>query len=134
VKSKKLKMKNRRIISDELLHSIDVLNTLNGGLSEPILNLQQHEDYREIKCTVPGLQSDSLQVDVHNNFLSIHYRISIQSDGKEIQVPRIIYNKPIPYFVDVSKISANVEDGFLRVVLPFNELANGYHKRILLDN
>jgi HSP20 family molecular chaperone IbpA len=123
-------MKNRRMISDELLYSIDVLNTLNGGMSETIIDLQQHENYREIKCTVPGLQEGALQVEIHNNFLSIYYKLSIESDGKEVQVPRVVYYKPIPYFIDVTKISATTEDRFLHVILPFNELANGYHKKI----
>jgi HSP20 family molecular chaperone IbpA len=123
-------MKGKRIISDELLHSVDVLNTLNGGMSEPLVNLQQHTDYREIKCAVPGLQEGALQVEIHNNFLSIYYKLSIESDGKEVQVPRVVYYKPIPYFIDVTKISATVGDRFLHVILPFNELANGYHKKI----
>ncbi|MFM9836952.1 MAG: Hsp20/alpha crystallin family protein [Cyclobacteriaceae bacterium] len=123
-------MKDRRMISDELLYSIDVLNTLNGGMSEPMVDLQQHENYREIKCAVPGFQEGELQVEIHNNFLSIYYKLSIESDGKEVQIPRVVYYKPIPYFIDVTKISATVEDRFLNVILPFNELANGYHKNI----
>ncbi len=123
-------MKDRRMISDELLYSIDVLNTLNGGMSEPMIDLQQHENYREIKCAVPGLQEGALQVEIHNNFLSIYYKLPIESDGKEIQIPRVVYYKPIPYFIDVTKISATTEDRFLHVILPFNELANGYHKKI----
>jgi HSP20 family molecular chaperone IbpA len=123
-------MRDKRIISDELLHSIDVLNTLNGGTSEPIVDLQQHDNYREIKCAVPGLQEKALQVEIHNNFLSIYYKLSIESDGKEMQIPRVVYYKPIPYFIDLTKISATVEDHFLHVILPFNELANGYHKKI----
>jgi HSP20 family molecular chaperone IbpA len=123
-------MKGKRMISDELLYSIDVLNTLNGGVSEPIVDLQQHENYREIKCTVPGLQEGALQVEIHSNFLSIYYKLSIESNGKEVQIPRVVYYKPIPYFIDVTKISATVEDRFLHVMLPFNELANGYHKKI----
>jgi HSP20 family molecular chaperone IbpA len=127
-------MKDRRMISDELLYSIDVLNTLNGGMSEPIVDLQQYENYREIKCTVPGLQEGALQVEIHNNFLSIYYKLSIESDGKEVQIPRVVYYKPIPYFIDVTKISATVEDRFLNVILPFNELANGYHKKISIKD
>jgi HSP20 family molecular chaperone IbpA len=125
---------NRKMISDELLYSIDVLNTLNGGMSEPIVDLQQYDNYREIKCAVPGLREGALQVEIHNNFLSIYYKLSIESDGKEMQIPRVVYYKPIPYFIDVTKISATVEDRFLHVILPFNELANGYHKKISIKD
>ncbi len=124
----------RRIIPDELLYSIDVLNTINGGTSEPIVDLHQHENYREIKCAVPGLQEAELQVEIHNNFLSIYYKLPIESDGKVVQLPRVVYYKPIPYFIDVTKISATIEDRFLHVILPFNELANGYHKKISIKD
>jgi HSP20 family molecular chaperone IbpA len=96
--------------------------------------LRQHDNYREIKCTVPGLQEGTLQVEIHNNFLSIYYKLSIESNGKEVQVPRVVYYKPIPYFIDLTKISATVEDRFLHVILPFNELANGYHKKISIKD
>jgi hypothetical protein len=42
----------------------------------------------------------------------------------------VVYHKAIPYFIDVANISATVEEGFLCVTLPFNKLANGYHKKI----
>jgi HSP20 family molecular chaperone IbpA len=127
-------MKSNRMISDELLYSIDVLNTISGGMSEPIIELQQYENYREIKCAVPGVQEDALQVEVHNNFLSVYCRLKIETAGKQVQVPRVIYNKPIPYFIDATKISANKEGRYLYVTLPYNELANGYHKRISIND
>lgn len=123
-------MKNTNIIPQELLHSIDVANTLNGGTSQPILELQQHAGYREVRCSVPGLLENSLQVEIHNNILSIYYKQRFQSNETEIEIPRVVYRKPIPYFIDVINISANVEDRFLSVRLPYNELADGYHRKV----
>jgi HSP20 family molecular chaperone IbpA len=127
-------MKSSKMIPKELLHSIDVANTLNGGMSQPILNLEQYDNYREIRCAVPGLTNSMLQVEIHNNFLSIYYNQQIQSNGIAIQIPRVVYYKSIPYFVDVANISAVMEDRFLCVRLPFNELANGYHKKISIKD
>jgi HSP20 family molecular chaperone IbpA len=133
-KIEKTEMKGKGMISEELLHSIDILNTLNGGTSEPLIELEQYENYREVRCAVPGVHEGALLVEIHNNFLSIYYMLPIESDGKQVRIPRVAYYKPIPYFIDVAKISATVEDRFLLVKLPFNELANGYHKKISIKN
>jgi HSP20 family molecular chaperone IbpA len=131
--NKEIEMKKSRLIPQELLHSIDVLNTLNGGTSQPLLELQQHTHYREIKCAVPGLTKSVLQVEIHNNFLSIYYTQQLQSNEKGLEIPRIVYYKPIPYFIDVANISASMEDRFLCVRLPYNELANGFHKKVEIN-
>ena len=127
-------MKKRRMIPEELLHSIDVLNTLHGGTSQPIIKLVQNEHYREVSCKVPGLSELDLKVEIHNNFISIYYSQHLESNETGIQIPRVIYYKPIPYFIDMTGISARIEDHFLCVRLPFNEFANGYHKKISIKD
>ena len=127
-------MKTRRLISNELLASIDVLNTLSGGISEPLMQLKQFQDRREIRVRVPGVQEKNLKVEIHNNTLSVFYTISLESDGTQIEVPKVVYNKPIPYFVDATRIAATYGDGFLIVTLPFNEMAEGYHRKVSIGN
>jgi len=117
----------------DLMTSVDVLNTLNGGTSEPSIIFHEEEEGREIKIRVPGIEKEALQVEVHNNNLSIYYVLPLVSAGKEIQVPKIVYNRNIPYFVDIQRIHAQYEGNELRVQLPFNPLANGYHKTIGID-
>jgi HSP20 family molecular chaperone IbpA len=114
----------------DLITSIDVLNTVNGGVSEPNLNLMHYEEYREIRLKVPGVSLDDVHVEVHNNNLSIFYFINLVSGDKMIQLPRFVYNRNVPYYIDISKIKAKLENEELVVNLPFNRLANGYHKEI----
>ena len=114
----------------DLITSIDVLNTLNGGVSEPQLNLQHHEDYREIRLRVPGISLDEVRVEIHNNNLSIFYLINITSSSRLIPLPRFVYNRNVPYYIDINKINARLEEEELIVNLPYNRLANGYHKDI----
>ncbi len=47
-------MKTRKFVSNELLASIDVLNSLNGGVSEPLMSLTQFQDHREIQFESAG--------------------------------------------------------------------------------
>jgi HSP20 family molecular chaperone IbpA len=128
----KEKMKRNNNYLD-LVTSIDVLNTVNGGLSEPQMNLNHFEEFREIRLKVPGIKKEDVHVEVHNNSLSIYYFLNMVSREKLIQLPRFVYNKNVPYFIDISKINARLEQEELVVKLPFNRLANGYHKEITIN-
>jgi hypothetical protein len=116
----------------DLLTSVDVLNTIHGGVSEPQLEQLQDEFGRELRIRVPGIDKESIHVEVHNNTLSIFYFIPIVANHNMVQMPCLIYNKTIPYFIDTLKIQAHVEEEELIVELPYNESANGYHKKIEL--
>lgn len=114
----------------DLITSIDVLNTLNGGVSEPRLWLEHYEDYREIRLRVPGISQDDIRVEIHNNNLAIFYLINILSGDRLIPLPRFVYNRNVPYYIDINKINARLEEEELIVYLPYNRLANGYHKDV----
>lgn len=114
----------------ELLTSVDVLNTLHGGVSEPQVSLNQLEHAREMRIRVPGIDPESIQVEINNNKLFVYYIMNINSAGKDIRLPYTIYHRALPYYIDISKINSAVEGRELVISLPFNALANGYHKKI----
>lgn len=118
------------IINAELLTSIDVLNTLNGGHVEARVQLQQKPEWREIRVCVPGIDRDQIKVEIHNNFLMVFFTHQLQLAAQRIEVPRVVYNKAIPYFIDADRIEAAFEGQQLVVRLPFNEFSNGYHRSI----
>jgi HSP20 family molecular chaperone IbpA len=113
-----------------LITSVDVMNTLNGGRTEPVVKLHQHTDSREVRVKIPGIGPEKIEVEVNENRVVIFYMMNIASAGREIAMPYSIYNRQQPYYIDVSKIVAQVAEEELVVTLPFNELANGYHKRV----
>jgi HSP20 family molecular chaperone IbpA len=127
-------MRRKGIVTDEILQSIDITNTLNGGVSEPVVKLSQHREYRQIELKVPGMAEESMHVKINNNQLVVYFERMVESRGEAVYVPHIVYNKPIPYFVDAKKIRAQYSEGVLTVQLPFNELANGYHRDIPIGN
>jgi len=113
-----------------LITSVDVMNTLNGGRTEPVVKLSQFTNSREVRVKVPGIDPEKIEVEIHENTVSIFYMINVATAGKEVAIPYSVYNKQQPYFIDVSKIVAQIEDGELVVTLPYNQLANGYHRRV----
>lgn len=116
-------------INKDLLSSIDVLNTLNGGTSKARVKLNQLEDHREVRVFVPGISNEGLRVEIHNNYLTVFYLLDIA----EVQVPKVVYSKQIPYFVDAEGIVASFEGKYLLINLPYNPLANGYHRSITIN-
>ncbi len=109
------------------------MNTLNGGVSQPWVKLKQYDSHREITIQIPGISLDKVRMEVNNNQLVIYYFIVLKSEESEVPVPRVLYNKGLPYFVDVDKISASQEEHSLVVRLPFNERADGYHRDISMS-
>lgn len=127
-------MRRANSISDEILQSIDVMNTLGGGVSEPVVRLTQFPTYRQIELSVPGIGEQNMHVKVNNNQLMVYYEHRIESRGQVVAVPHIVYNKPIPYFINASRIKAVYLDDWLTVQLPYNELANGFHRDIPIES
>ncbi len=126
-------MRMKKEIPTEILQTINALNTMNGGVSEPTVILKELEDHRAVWLRIPGIDLDKIQVEVRNNVLSIfHFFVSHVAD-QTVQTPRFLYNKQIPYFIDQENIAAHVEENFLKVVLPFNKLAEGYMRKIDLQ-
>ncbi len=117
----------------DLITSIDVLNTINGGVSEPQVTVLHYEDSREVRVKVPGIRPEDIRVEVHNNNLSVFFFINIHCNDRLVQLPRFVYNKTVPYYIDISRIHASAEDEELVVSLPFNRLANGYHREIKVN-
>ena len=126
-------MRRANIVSDEIIQTIDIANTLQGGISEPMVRLTRFPEYRQIELRVPGIGGDNLHVKINNNQLMVFYNHLIESRGQVIAVPHFVYNKPIPYFIDANKIKATYEDNVLTVQLPYNELANGFHRDIPIE-
>lgn len=114
----------------QILTSVDVLNTLHGGVTEPQVSLTKTEDSREMRIKVPSIDPELIEVEINNNTLSVWFSIDINSAGKNVRLPYIIYNRPLPYFIDINRINSMVDGNELVITLPFNALAKGYHRKI----
>lgn len=128
-----MKKKSNNNQSLDLITTVDVLNTLSGGISEPQQNFYESDAGRELRFRVAGVHKSSMNVEIHNNHLTIYYYINIASYDKLVQVPHIVYNRPIPYYIDISKIHATFEDEELVVHMPYNKLSNGYHRKVRIN-
>ena len=123
-------------ISKEILRKVDVLNTLNGGISKPtVIMLRQEKSYL-VRVRIPGVDPEKMRVEVRNNKLFLFHDISIENiftDKEPDIIPFNIGYVLIPFDVNIKKIKALYEDNELMITMPFNELADGYQKRIEID-
>ena len=127
-------MRSKRIVSNEIIQSIDIANTFQGGVTEPQLKLSQHPEFRQIQLRIPGVSEKDMHVKINNNQLIVYFERRIVSLGSNVSIPYIVYNKQIPYFIDEKNIHAQYHDGELIVQLPFNELTNGYQREVPIDD
>ena len=113
-----------------LLTTVDLLNTLNGGVSEPYLSFREEPTGRELRVRVPGVSKEMLQVEIKDNQLVVLYNIPMEASGKKVFLPKEVINQTLPYFVEITGINATYEDNELVIKLPFNELSNGYNRKV----
>lgn len=113
-----------------LLTTVDLLNTLNGGISEPHLSFRENTTGRELRVRVPGVSKEMLQVQINDNQLTILYHIPMVTSDKQVYVPKEVFQQTLPYFIEIPGIHATYEENELVVKLPYNELSNGYKRTV----
>ena len=110
----------------------DVMNILSGGMSEPIAKLTPADNAHQLEIRVPGVDVNKLSIEVINNTLNVYHGLEINTEGQTTIVPRVVFNKPIPHFIDVTRIEATRNENKLIIQLPFN--AQGYRRKIKIKN
>ncbi len=91
----------------------------------PRVDVSEMEDKFEFEVEMPGMSIDDIQVNIHEDTLSIsgEKKSPYQGSDRNVYVGERVYGKffrsfKIPSKVDASKIDAHYENGLLTVVLP----------------
>ena len=123
-------------ISKELLLTVDFMNTINGGMAKVRFNFNREHSRYVANVMIPGVKPQDIKVEIKNNFLTVYYFLKFGEDGsyEEIKnIPYVLCHFMIPFDVKIADIHARSETDTLQVILPFNELADGYRKEISVD-
>ena len=114
-------------LTHSLARSAAVMNVINGGITMPVMSLKRASDEYIFNIQLAGVDPDdlSVEIDSHNLFVYLQMRFD---EGME--VPYMLQRLVIPANVSYEKIHAVYDEGKLKVVMPFNELANGYHRDV----
>lgn len=108
-----------------ILSTVDLLNTLSGGVSEPYLSYREQAGGREIRIRVPGVRKELLNVEIRDNQLNVFYHIPMETSGKQVFLPKEVVSQTLPHFIEIPAIEASYQGNDLVISLPYNELSNG---------
>lgn len=115
----------------KVLKTADIMNTLNGGMSQPQIKLKKAGDHYLLKVQIPGVEGDTLKVDIIDKSLFVYHNLVFGEDSEAtILVPHVIATYPLSPEIDFRNITATFENRTLKVVMPVNELRSGFHRGI----
>jgi HSP20 family protein len=93
--------------------------------SEPAVDIAESENESVVVVELPGVKKEDIKISVENGWLTIKgERKSFEPTEKTRVLHREIEYQPfarsikLPHRVDVNKISAQLENGLLRIFLP----------------
>jgi len=114
----------------EILKSVDINNTLNGGRSEPQTSIKKLDNYYLLEAKVPGVEVDQLRVEIIDGKVIIHHPMAFEQALGDLTVPQVVAAFPITPKIDHKNITAHRIGNKVEVIMPFNELADGYNRNI----
>ena len=132
-------MNKKLNIPQEMLMSIDFMNTANGGMSQPILNIENSDNGYEVTVKAPGIEPDDLQVEIMKDKLMIYHLLPIfgkvEGETSEMRSIRFISKMQIPADVDVESISARYDDDhrYLKLELPTDQSQQDFHRKVDIE-
>ncbi|MBV6641611.1 MAG: Hsp20/alpha crystallin family protein [Cyclobacteriaceae bacterium] len=122
-------MKVERNLVRNLARTADILNTINGGMSQTTIKIHSLENEWLIKVKTPGVELENLRLEVLDSHLYIHQMMEIDQNSPE-KAPYVIAMIPLIKQINVEEISATFEDGWTLIRLPFDEMVNGLDRQI----
>lgn len=130
-------MEKKIVIPREILANIDFNNTLNGGRTEPKIEINQTINSYEVLIKVAGLEANHLRMDIDENRLWLYALQPVLKTAEqkiaENYVPQTIGQLMLPNFVDVDNISARYHNHQWKIVMPFDDNRKGFKKQIEVE-
>ncbi len=120
-------MRVNKNFTKTLAQTANILNVLNGGMTMANVYFNRKKDHYLYQIEIPSVDPEQFSVEIDLSNLFIYQKMHFDS---ELEIPYMIRRLNIPAEVNYKQISAEYGDGRLSIILPFNELAGGYHRDI----
>jgi HSP20 family protein len=98
--------------------------------SDPAANIIENPDSFQLDLAAPGLKKDDFKINLENNILTVSSEVQDEKaeEGKIYSRKEFYYGSfsrsfTLPKSIDLEKISADYENGILKVKLPKKEEA-----------
>ena len=120
-------MKVDKNITKRLSHAAFVTNVLDGGRVLPLLSINKEIDKYIYSIELPGVNPDDIIVEISNGALLLFHQMWFKED---VEIPYLVNRMMIPQDVNIDGISAEFRNGKLQIILPVDELSQGYHRNV----
>jgi HSP20 family molecular chaperone IbpA len=118
-----------RMLIKNLAHTAEIVNTINGGMTEPVINIDKKETEWIVKVRVPGVSAEHLKIEVRDYEMFLFHIISEETTA-DIELPYLLSAIKLTSQVDFDGIMAEYQAGELSIHLPLDETASGYERDI----
>lgn len=122
------------LLISELAHLAAVNDVIGGGISAPLVQFMKMKGYYKADIRISGVKADAFRVEIENRNIYVFYWLKSGEGINTMKIPVNIYSGPLPFDVDVTKVSANYKDDHLQIILPYNKLAGGYYRDVKITH
>ena len=111
-----------KFISPKFIRTIapqlDLLNTIGGGVAQPLLRIDQHPKGVILRVAMPTVSADSFRVVLNQQRLTVFGEYRHQS-ADALAAPLFVQTLDLPDNLNLARIDAVHEGQELRVRIPF---------------
>jgi len=122
---------------DSMLANVDSNNVNSFTSFTPAVNTREGEFAYHVEVDLPGVKKEDIEVDVHDNIVTLSGERSIKNELKEENYYKVEsdYGKfersfSLPENTDVENIHAETADGVLELVIPKLKINEDKPKKI----
>ena len=106
------------------LKTFDVLNTIDGGMSQPTIKLVKESEFFKLQVNVPGIKPEALSFEIKNDDIVIHHNLTFENGKGTIDLPHVITAMSMKGNVFSEGIYDYEEGNEYVVQLPFSDRFN----------
>jgi HSP20 family protein len=110
---------------NELMQQFLTEEYVPAGPAQPVMDVAEYENESVILVELPGVKKEDIAISVENGWLTLKGE---RKPNPAAEIKRVLHREieprafartiKLPYVVDVNAISAELENGLLRITLP----------------
>lgn len=118
-----------KILIKNLAQTADIVNTINGGMSQASMMLEKSEHEWTVKVKVPGVDADDMRIEVKDDQMYI-FQILGDNNASKLKLPYLLTTFKISSRINYDEILAEYENGEIYIHLPIDEMGDNYEREI----
>ena len=118
-----------RILIKNLAQTAEIVNTINGGMTQANMLVEKGTEEWTVMVRVPGVSPERMKIEVRDGQLFI-FHVLPDENAAHVELPFLLAALSLDKRVDFDGIMAEYEDKELYIHLPLDEEASGYEREI----